>query len=337
VFFDANSGPARGILVTTVYTGDAPDIGFSAPYCGSLNTAGSNMMDYYEYCIDLSNEPGHAPEQFIVYGAVFNLSRANTFNSSVRFAPPPGGCVLTPPPVASLKRVDLEAGNVTYTLSLAGNLSVSEDIVISNGKFSSGAFNVTCRSFCTGSTAAAAIDFGSGTYFITGVDIFTRAFYVNSSINPVNIIAGTATLKFLNSSGVDNATIQASGAGKTLPKIWLAANPGSGSFYFYTPGTYASLRLNSGNAAKFETPQLFSFGDITTDTGGIPSSIRSASNGVNFQLAKTGGGAVYVDNCQIKDSQALVANTFYARNSLNQGNNANWTFLPNKPHFFNFF
>lgn len=299
VVFDSNSGSARTITVGT-----------SVP-CKSINTTGSAGMTFVSG--DLN-----------VYGSVTLINTISVVYIQLQTPAPPATRTIT----CGGASIGTFYSSDSNLITLGSDLLITTDCIIA-GDFDANNFNVTTPSF-TNVTGSPTTTMGSGTWTLTGI----------GSIWSVvgTLVPGTSTIKVTNNSASLKNFFS---NGKTYNNFWNATlgggdmvvrEGGSGG-----NGTYNNFKVSAGAIQKFGNGQTCTAASFSIDGTGAPITISSNSPGVASTLAKSGGGTVNVDYCNIKDIIASPAATFRARNSLDQGNNTNWTFVPANSKFMSFF
>lgn len=330
VFFDANSGPSRGIGIVTNTDGDSsvPEIFQQRPLCLSFSTSGSAQMSFYG--VGTGNYDVGTPALPVqLYGPICDLSGVAIFDPGFEIFGT-GNCVITG--TCQVKSLNFDRSSATYVYTLTTDLNITEGIVVSRGKFAPGAFNIKCKYLIVANSGSVAIDFGSGTWEMSGVDDYGRSFNIGAGVSPGNITTGTATLKFTNTGTSANVDF----GGKTVPNVWSAIAT-TKTLYMSGGGTIGNFKINANTRVTFQASTQYNVASFTADGAGTPITLASNTPGNAWLLGKVGGGVTYVDNCIIRDSQALAAGAFVARTSVDQGNNTFWTFLPGNSKFFNFF
>lgn len=216
-------------------------------------------------------------------------------------------------------------GSANASLILHTDLVVTaqgSSIFISN--FNANGFNFTTSGWAQGSSST--LTMGSGTFALTG----TGAVWNPQS--GCTIAPGTSTIKLTNNS----ASSKTFSGSNTYNNFWNATS-GGGAVNINGNNTFNDLKISAGATQLLPTSIATTVATLTADGTGLPINLQSNASGGAATLTKSGGGTVNVDYCNIKDITALPAATFRARNSVDQGNNTNWTFVPANSKFMTFF
>jgi hypothetical protein len=227
----------------------------------------------------------------------------------------------------TLKAQNVSIGSLITAIraiTLLSDINVTGALWV-NGNFNANNFNVSCLSFL-GSGGTPTVTMGSGTWTISGL---TGIIWDPSS---AAIIQGTSTLKF---TGNSSSSKSISGS-KTYNNFWNATS-GGGGLILNGSNVFNNFKIGAGSIQSMLNGTNTTITSLTADGTGLPITIQSDSPGSRANLTKSGGGSVYVDYCNIKDIVASPIATFNARNSVDQGNNINWTFIPGNSKFMAFF
>lgn len=247
-----------------------------------------------------------------IYGDV-SVSGAHAFSGGVTLA---GTTQTLNFGAASVSALTVSSG-VTATLGAALIVSGAVSNGAGTASFNAANFDVTAGSF---QWNAGTITMGSGTWTVTTTDI---------DVSNVTLNANTSTLK-LTGSGAQVLTM----TGKTLNNVWNA-NTGAG-VQISGGGTLSNLRIEPGATQKFQSSTTTTIASLTADGTLSRITLAAGSAGSAATLAKSGGGALYLDNYSIKDITGSPGATWYARNSLNVSGNSGITFIPPNTRFFSF-
>jgi hypothetical protein len=215
------------------------------------------------------------------------------------------------------------------TMTLASDVSATNGIQLldNSANFNANNFNVTASTFTNGSPSVI-ITMGSGTWTLTGTGTVW-------SPGAGTIVAGTSTIKLTNNSSSLKTFSGTSGSANTYNNFWNATL-GSGVCNITSNSTFNNIKISAGAIQSFAAGTTQTLTTLTADGTGSAITIKSDTSGSIATLAKSGGGTVNVEYCNIKDITASPASTFRARNSVDQGNNTNWTFVPANSRFLTF-
>jgi hypothetical protein len=183
--------------------------------------------------------------------------------------------------------------------------------------------NISTYTFSLGSSSSPkSLLMRSGTWENTG-----NSWNVETNASGFTLNAGTSTLKFLLST-----TFR--GNGNTFYNlIFVGAgyNPSTTTFTIFGSNTFNSVTSTiKGNC------NITIDGDTTVGAWNVSGysslarvTLSSRVGGLFGQrtITKTGGGTINVDYCNISYSQVLPAGIAFATNSIDGGNNTNWSFI----------
>lgn len=134
--------------------------------------------------------------------------------------------------------------------------------------------------------------------------------------------AGTSTLVFGYSTAI-------SFLGGSLTYNKVTFGPSVTNCSISGSNVISQLTANTtGTALQFEAGTVTSVTTWSVGSSTSLISLRSSSSGSQYEIEKLGGGTVTASGLDIKDSLAYPASTWTATNSLDSGNNTNWTFAP---------
>jgi len=219
----------------------------------------------------------------------------------------------------------LQINSIGGTVILADNFSddLSGGTVLTAGTLDLNNKTISTYSFTLGSSSSSkSLLMGSGTWENTG-----NIWNVETNASGFTLNAGTSTLKFLLST-----TFR--GNGNTFYNlIFVGAgyNPSTTTFSIFGSNTFNSVTSTiKGNCT------ITIDGDTTVGSWNVSGysslarvTLSSRVGGLFGQrtITKTGGGTINVDYCDISYSQVLPAGIAFATNSINGGNNTNWSFI----------
>lgn len=319
VVFDVNSGPARTITTT------------GTPQCRSITSVGAN---------NLTLTGGVS-----VYHSLNATINFSGFSSSSTVA-----LGLYPASGFSNFSANITGGNVTFT-SLSNQSSNSDLTFLSdfkcNGPFTgalstlnSNGFNLTFSAFLI--TQAYNLALSNSTITLTGSgSLWTVVPFQSTLTNTTFKITDTSSsTKILKMVEADTG----SGGGlinvNNKPNLTIETGLGSGAVILQQPGSWSYYFTNVfckfGSTLSLPAGKVVTIDNLTADGTGGMITLNSSTSGTAATLAKSGGGTVGVNYCNIKDITASPAATFTARNSKNISNNTGWTFIPPNDRFFQF-
>lgn len=304
VVFDINSGPARSIV-----GGD----------CRSITTVGANAMTFTQLNV---------------------LNTANlTGTARVDALYPSVNPLTVIAPGVSIGRMSVGGSYASYVLG--SDIVLTEDLVIGGDLqpcFTTNGYSVTARNIAISGT-------GSSSWGISQVTITGHSSGSALSIIGSHAFSGfSATWRFTDKTATRKTFNH---GGRNFGTIWndtcYAPSPGHASLGGLSiTGTTlcTTFRAEPGTTTVFQaTADLFSASNYLVDGAGVPTRICSSSGGVRATLVKVGGGVVGFNYCTIKDIGGGLTNgaTWRALNSVDGGNNLNWTFVPNNSRLLMFF
>jgi hypothetical protein len=226
------------------------------------------------------------------------------------------------------------AGKQLYVTTFSGNyklsadLSVQADVYIYGGLFEANGYNITSNVFYIQNTTSGYISspnltiyMGSGTWKAIGTSAWT---YITSGTSA--LFSETSTVEIVASA---SSTYAFAGGSQTYYRLLISGSTGTSIVVVTNSNTFNTISSTKSNAYTLR----FTNGQTTTvtnwsvnGTAGNIVTVMSSSVGIRFNLIKVGGGLTVSNFVSIRDSNASPANTFYAVNSTNAGNNVNWTF-----------
>jgi len=212
-------------------------------------------------------------------------------------------------------------GIVTQTGNFVS--SGATGLSISLGKLVVGANNnntktITIGTFTTGSGRNQAIDWGTGTWSITGTGTV-----VNITSAGLTSTPNTGTIKFTDTSATSKTF---AGGGYSYPNL-LFSGSGSGTYIITGSNTFIDIGCDT-------PPHTVNFTAGTTQTvtslslNGISGSLvtlQSTSAGTQWSISAA-SGLIQLKYISLRDSIGTGGATYVALNSTNAGNNTNWNF-----------
>lgn len=303
VIFDASSGSSRTIQC--------------AGTCKSLNTTGSSPMIF-------ASSAGSGS-----ISASGNVNLTGTISVGYMVVNPSSNPISLTSAGVPIARLETSAGG---TITLLDDLNVTTLMGTCNTSFNANGKNVTAPTFMM-SGAGQTLTMGSGTWTLTGTGS-GPTLPVFSIPAADTVVCGTSTVKFTNTSA---APKYFDGGGKTYYNFLAATGVAAGGeARIVGANIFNDIKINPGATLYLESGVTNTVASITADGTGSQITISSSSAGSPATLVKSGGGAIYVDYCSIKDIAASPGSTFFARNSINVSGNTNWTFIPGNSKFLQF-
>jgi hypothetical protein len=297
--FDANSFSGASQTVTA----DMPRMGKSINFTGVTNTP----------TLALTLSTG-----LTIFGSLTLVSAMNVTSQYNLYFQGRGSYTLT---TAGKTLIDNYAQMIVQmiegTLTLQDDLVLVGKLTIDNGTFNANNKNISASSFSSSNTHTRTITMGSGTWILTGTaTVWNLLTVVNLTLN-----SNTSTIKLTNDS---SSTKYFSGGGKTYYNFWNAT-AGSGTCVILGSNTFNDFKVDAGRIQRFTagtTQTVITFTAIGTSENTI--TIQSVT-AESHTLTKTGGGSISCDYLYISYSTAMPADTWYATNSIDAGNNSGWT------------
>lgn len=225
--------------------------------------------------------------------------------------------------------------NLTGTVQLADALSLASTrtLTLTSGTFNAVAYNVNAGLAAASGTTTRTLSMGSGTWTLSGTGTVWNA----GTVTGLTFNKGTANI-VLSDTSTSARTF--AGGGLTYNKLTIGGVTGTSTLTFTGSNTFSEIDSTKTVAHTI----TFTSGTTTTvsawNVNGGPGnlvSIRAVTAGSRATLAKAGGGVVNINYADIRDSTASPANTWYAVNSVDSGNNLNWIFVAATAAFLMFF
>lgn len=221
----------------------------------------------------------------------------------------------------------LQINSIGGTVILADNFSddLSGGTVLTAGTFNANNKNITTATFTLGSSSSSkSLLMGSGTWELNGTG---TVWDVETNASGFTLNAGTSTIKiFFSSTFRGNSNTY-----YNLSFVGAGYNPSTTSFNIFGSNTFNSVTSTiKGNC------NITIDGDTTVGSWNVSGysslarvTLSSLVGGLFGQrtITKTGGGTINVDYCNISYSRVLPAGIAFATNSINGGNNTNWSFI----------
>ncbi len=215
--------------------------------------------------------------------------------------------------------IDAPGGSYTLQDNFKSSATSGQNIGITRGTFDANDKDVTgLYGIIRNGTAAAVLDLGNGTWTLTGdVNYPWRI----GSVTGLTIKPGTSTIKFTgNITGPRE--LQMAG---TYNNVEFATTGSYGFTVRYAP-TFNQFKVAPGTKTRFYRSET-----VTATTwvleGTEADPIELASDTTTAAvLAKAGGGTVTADYATITYLTGTPADTWYATNSTDGGNNTGWAF-----------
>lgn len=207
----------------------------------------------------------------------------------------------------------ISTGGIGFSISL-GKLNV-------NG-YNNQTNTLVIATFTSGSGRTQEIDWGTGTWLLTGTGTV-----LNITTTALTSTPNTGTIKLTDSSAT---TKTIAGGGFSYPNLLLSGT-GTGKFVITGSNTWRGILDNNPTAHTVEftagTTQIISAGGWGIN--GSPSAtvtIQSSSAGVPFTIS-IASGLVRAQYLSIKDSTATGGAYFQAVNSTDVSGNTGWNFV----------
>jgi hypothetical protein len=207
---------------------------------------------------------------------------------------------------------------ITGTVTLGDALLSGLDLYLTSGTFDANGQTVTCRAFISSNVNTRILTMGSGLWTIIGISsMWNCATVTGLTITTPN----SSTIKLTNNSA-SSKTFE--GGGKTYGNFWNAT-AGTGVCIMKGSNTFTDFKIDAGRTQQFEhakTQTVTTFTAIGTSGSHIVLTRDATSAAL---LAKSGGGTIIVDYCDISWTTVSPATTWYATNYTDNGNNSGWT------------
>jgi hypothetical protein len=204
-----------------------------------------------------------------------------------------------------------------FMSSGATGLSISLGKLVVNG-YNNSTNTFTCATFTTGNGRNQAIDWGTGTWSLTGTGTVLNVTSTGLTSTP-----NTGTIKITDTSA-SSKTI--AGGGFSYPNL-LFSGSGSGTYIITGSNTFIDIGCDT-------PPHTVNFTAGTTQTvtslslNGISGSLvtlQSTSAGTQWSISAA-SGLIQLKYISLRDSIGTGGATYVALNSTNAGNNTNWNF-----------
>lgn len=220
------------------------------------------------------------------------------------------------------------------TVSLVDALNSSSSLALTLGTFNASNQTVTVASASITGTTTRTLTMGSGVWTLSGTGTVWNA----ATTTGLTFNKDTADIVLSNTTTTARTF---AGGGLLYNNLTIGGSTGTSTLTFSGSNTFNEIN-STKTVAHTITLTSGTTTTITTwsvaGTAGNIVSLRSSTAGSRATLAKAGGGTVTVQYFDIKDNQASPISTWFAENSINSGNNLNWTFAePSSYQFFMFF
>ena len=203
--------------------------------------------------------------------------------------------------------------STTTTLSGALTLGTTRTFTLTQGTLNLNAQTVTTGLFSSTGAGVRSVAFGGGTMAVSGAT-FTASGSNLTTSGSGTISMTSASSKTFAGGGFSYPTLNQGGAGalvitgaNTFANMTNTVQPATITFPASTTTTVAAFNVN-GTAGNLVT-------------------LNSSTPGTRFTLFKTMSDVVS-NYLSISDSRATLADTWYAQNSTDGGNNIGWIFFP---------
>ena len=222
------------------------------------------------------------------------------------------------------KGLIVDAPGGSYTLQDALAMGSANTLNLTRGTFNANDFDVTCGAFISNNTSIRTLSMGSGTWTLTAT---STAKWTTTLIGNLTLNKGTALIKLTGTLTV--ASTCTFGA----LTLYNFENATSGAYPIIIRGgpTFNQFKVAAGSKQQFyrsETVTATTW--LLTGTSGSPITLASDTTTAAV-LAKAGGGTVTADYATVTYLTGTPADTWYATNSTDGGNNTGWAFISAPP------
>jgi hypothetical protein len=309
VIFDANSGAARAIPVTS-----SPQVSTIVCTGAQMTLTGSTVALYGTGAIDLSG-----------FASIAGVS------------------------LPALGSSTLKTGNCTLgSFGCTGSLTLSSDLTVTGAfslsaqsnptTFNANGYNVTCGNFINnvgtdevGTSINTVVTLGSGMWTLTGTGVLMAGPVVAANAT-VKINSPNSSAKSFNGSILTNTTT-----------LWVA-DTGTGTLTLREQFSIGTFRASKGNLLFGETTSVSTYTAVNWQVAGTSSAYISltsagAANGFYSLLASPNTTTpIYLDYCKF-NKIGVNGNqpNFYARSWIDAGGMSNINQFVAKPNFTAFF
>jgi hypothetical protein len=222
------------------------------------------------------------------------------------------------------KSFTIDAPGGSYTLQDALVMGATNTLTLTRGTFDANDQNVTVGFLASSNAFARTLDLGNGTWTLTGVSLNILQLTDNAALT---LVKGTSLIKI--TAALTGPAIMNLGTGKVL-EFYDFENATTGNQVCLLVGsaTFNQVKVNPGRKMQFFASNTFTATSwVLTGTSGSPIELAGdIATSTAAVVAKAGGGTVTADYATITYLTGTPANTFYATNSTDGGNNTGWTF-----------
>jgi hypothetical protein len=294
--FSSAAGPTATNVMNLTFSGTgsvAPEVTFS-------DTISFNKLDFGSTAFTMPANP--------IQVSSLTLSSAGTYTASNITALYPGGTL-----TSNGRTIGALTINSSGTTTLAGALTVSGALTLTQGTLACSTYSVSSATFASTGSLTRSMT-GTGTYTITGTGAtaFSNASSTGITMTGLTISMTGATAKTFAGGGGSFSTLNQGGAGALTIS-------GNNSFANLTATTLPStITFTAGSTQTFTAFTL-------SGTSGNLVTINSSTPGTQATLSKA-SGTVSAGFLSIQDSNATGGATWKATSSTNVSNNSGWTF-----------
>jgi hypothetical protein len=226
----------------------------------------------------------------------------------------------------------LQINSVGGTVILADDFyddNSGSGTILTAGTLNANNKNINTYTFTLGASSnSKSLLMGSGTFTIAG---YGTVFDVETNASGFTLTANTSTIKLSNEEAFSKTF---RGNGNTFYNLLFAGsgyNPSG-----YTFNIFGSNTFNSVTNTVIANISIIIDGDTTVGSWNVSGysslarvTLSSRVSGAFGQrtITKTGGGTINVNYCSISYSRVLPAGIAFATNSIDGGNNTNWSFI----------
>lgn len=224
-------------------------------------------------------------------------------------------------------------GGIGRTTMVAGSDLNAKELTLSwaTNSFDSSAYRMTFGSVKT-TDVNISLTLGSGVWILTGEGKAADTPNVwNVTSGGFGLNQGTSTIKL---SSVIAAQLTFDGLGRTYNNVW-AASSGAGARFTGTGDTFENFRIEPGSLTEIAAGKTVKASSFTLDGMGVMTTLRGGGGAATLEALTS--STVYANYCNIQNLYASGLAAFRALNSVNQGGNLSWEFVPNNSRFLQFF
>jgi hypothetical protein len=223
------------------------------------------------------------------------------------------------------KNFMIDAPGGSYTLQDALVMGgVLNTLTLISGTFDANDFDVTCGVFSSTNSNVRTLSMGSGTWNLRAV---SNICWTTATITNLTLNEETSLIKIAPLSAVTTPYVVFVSGTETFYNLEIDTDNTNFSTLVNAGGcVFNNIRINPGCKVLFaaSTTTTATTWEIE-GTSGSPIELASTTTTAAV-VAKAGGGTVTADYATITYLTGTPADTFYATNSTDGGNNTGWTF-----------